>query len=77
MKTCAVGWVVFPLFWNFTFVHFGEGYWSNIKQCETGKGFRNLKTTGAFKFATPPYEQKIKISQNIGMLHIKMTALKG
>ena len=22
-------------FWNFTFVHIGEGYWSNMKHCET------------------------------------------
>ncbi len=41
-------------FWNFTFVHIGEGYWSNIKHCETWKGFRNLKTTGAREFLNAP-----------------------
>ncbi len=41
-------------FLKFTFVHIGEGYWSNIKHCETWKGFRNLKTTGTWAFLNVP-----------------------
>ncbi len=36
---------------------------------------KNHGRAGDFKCAHPPYELKIKISQNTGMLHIKMTVL--
>ncbi len=55
----------------FTLLNIAKNYLSIIKLYETWKGFSNLKC-----YRPTLRGQKFKISHNMGMLYIKMTALK-
>ncbi len=69
----------FPTFLEFHICTHWRGLLVQYKTLWNWKGVSQSKNhgrTGDFKCAYPPHELKIKILQNTGMLHIKMTALK-